>query len=252
LFPEYKDYLKDVAFAPPPPPGTVCAKAWPNCYNPGAMIMVDGSYPAAPFPMHVDDCLYAAAGQTWIRYLMQCSINGFVSVMGGNDPDLRVDQPDQVKFFCDKVSHTRQQLGYITNMHTMMVSIPEDKHQALLTDLVDNWGPTSGHQYFTLSEAAKLLGVLVYMCRVCPWGIFLFQNLYHAMAQILRSNSRQVWNRPEFTPQIQEWDKYSRHATDSYKYQFFLQKKWPRSFTIHAPKHLRKFAKKLHSLHKFF
>jgi hypothetical protein len=63
------------------------------------------------------------------------------------------------------------------------------------------------------------------MCRVCPWGIFLFQNLYHAMAQILRSNSRQVWNRPEFTPQIQEWDKYSRHATDSYKYQFFFAKK---------------------------
>jgi hypothetical protein len=61
--PEYKDYLKDVAFAPPPPPGTVFAKARPNRYNPGALITADGLYPTAPFPMHVDDCLYAAAGQ---------------------------------------------------------------------------------------------------------------------------------------------------------------------------------------------
>jgi hypothetical protein len=98
------------------------------------------------------------------------------------------------KVFCDKVSHTRQQLGYITNTRTILVSIPEDKRQALINELVNNWGLTSGRQYFTLSEAAKLLGVLVSLCRVCPWGIFLFQNLYHAMAQILHSNSRRMWN----------------------------------------------------------
>jgi hypothetical protein len=63
LVPEYDHYLNDVAFAPPPPPGTVFAKAWPDGYNPGVMIMKDSLYPAAPFPMHVDDCLYAAAGQ---------------------------------------------------------------------------------------------------------------------------------------------------------------------------------------------
>jgi hypothetical protein len=52
--------------------------------------MTDGSYPAAPFPMHIDDCLYAAAGQRWMRYLMRCSIDGLVHVMGGNAPDLRI------------------------------------------------------------------------------------------------------------------------------------------------------------------
>jgi hypothetical protein len=104
---------------------------------------------------------------------MQCSIDGLIRVMGGNDPDLWMDQPDQVTFFCDKVSHTHQQLGYITNTRTMMVSIPEDKRQALLTDLVDNWGPTSGHHYFTLSEAAELLGVLVSMSRLPLGNIFI-------------------------------------------------------------------------------
>jgi hypothetical protein len=61
--PEYNNYLSDVAFAPLLPPGTVFAKARPDGYNPGVMIMGDGLYLAAPFPMHVDDCLYAAAGQ---------------------------------------------------------------------------------------------------------------------------------------------------------------------------------------------
>jgi hypothetical protein len=138
--------------------------------------------------------------------------------MGGNDPDLWADQPDRVKSFRDKVSHTRRQLGYITNTCTMMVS---DKRQALLTNLVNKWGPKSGRRHFTLSEAAELLGVLVSMCRVCPWGIFLFQNLYHVMAQILRSNPRRVWNLPQFTALIQERDKYSQHPTDSSKYRFF-------------------------------
>jgi hypothetical protein len=124
----------------------------------------------------------------------------------------------------EPVSHTRRQLGYITNTRTMMVTIPEDKRQALLHTLVKKWGPTSGRHFFTLSEAAELLGVLVSMCRICPWGIFLFQNLYQAMAQILSRNARRVWNLPEFTKLIQERDRYSRHPTDSSKYRFFCKK----------------------------
>jgi hypothetical protein len=44
------------------------------------------------------------------------------------------------------------------------------------------------------------------------------------MAQIPRSNLRRVWNQPEFTPLIQERDKYSQHPTDSSKYRFFCKK----------------------------
>jgi hypothetical protein len=222
--PAYQDYMDMVTFAPPPPPGTIFAVARPDRFNPGITIPSDGTNPAVPFPMHVDDGLYAAVGEPWMRYLMRCSIEGLVRVMGGNEPDLRADQPDRVKFSRETVSHTRCQLGYITNTRTMMVTIPEDKRQALLTTLVDDWGPTSGRQFFTLSEAAELLGVLVSMCQVCPWGIFLFQNLYHAMAQILKSNCQHLWKKPEFTALIHERDKYSRHPTDSSKYRFFCKK----------------------------
>jgi hypothetical protein len=44
------------------------------------------------------------------------------------------------------------------------------------------------------------------------------------MAQILRSNARRAWNRPEFAALVRERDKYSRHPTDSSKYQFFCKK----------------------------
>jgi hypothetical protein len=153
--------LDKVVFAPPPPPGTVFVKALPDRFNPGVIMPSNGSKPPVPFPTHVDDCLYVAAGQDWMRFLMRCSIKGLVRVMGPNEPDLRAEQPDRTKFYCDSVSHICRQLGYITNTRTMTVTIPEDKRQALLDDLINNWGPTSGCRYFTLADAAKLLGVLV-------------------------------------------------------------------------------------------
>jgi hypothetical protein len=54
----------------------------------------------------------------------------------------------------------------------MRVTIPEDKRQALTDELTNNWGPSSACRSFTLSEAAELLGVLVSLGRVCPWGFF--------------------------------------------------------------------------------
>jgi hypothetical protein len=38
---------------------------------------------------------------------------------------------------------------------------------------------------FTLAKAAKLLGTLILLGWVCPWGIFLFVNLHQAIYKIL-------------------------------------------------------------------
>jgi hypothetical protein len=94
-----------------------------------------------------------------------------------------LNNPTGISFFKEPMSHIRRQLGYVMNTRTMLILIPDDMHVSLVSELVDNLGPTSGRQFFMLSEAAELLGVLVSLCRVCLWGIFLFQNLYHAMAQ---------------------------------------------------------------------
>jgi hypothetical protein len=64
---EYATYLDQVVFAPPPLPGTKFAQARPDRFNPGVPIPFDGTLPAAPFPMHVDYCLYASAGPSWMR-----------------------------------------------------------------------------------------------------------------------------------------------------------------------------------------
>jgi hypothetical protein len=83
------------------------------------------------------------------------------------------------------------------------------------------WGPTSGRTFFTLTEAGELLGtILVSMCQICPWGIFLFQNLYHAMYQPLTSNATHTWHSKEFRPNIALCDSYSKHPTDSSTYRF--------------------------------
>jgi hypothetical protein len=107
----------------------------------------------------------------------------------------------------------------------MSISIPTDKGEELLSNLVNNWGPTSGRNHFTLTEAAELLGILISMCRVSPWGIFLFQNLYHAMVyQSLAQNAACIWHFNGFRNNIALRDTYSKHPTDSSKYRFFNKK----------------------------
>ena len=158
-----------------------------------------------------------------MRWAMRCSIAGIQEILGVNEPALRSCQPDLDKFFSHPVSHIRRQLGYVTDTRTMCVTIPEDKRQAFL-QLLTKWGSTSRRYSFTLSEAAELLGTYVYLCRVCHWGIFLFQNLYHAMAHTLSQNAKRIWNSPEFKNSIALRDQYSRHPTDSAKYRYFSRK----------------------------
>ena len=222
--PEFPEYLEAVKFAPPPPPGTRFTQARADRFNPGIPQPADGSLPPTEFNMHVDDALYAAAGKSRMLWAMRCSIGGLIGIMGENEPHLRASQPDMDKFLREVVSHVRHQLGYVTNTRTMIVSIPAEKRAKLLKELQDNWGPLSSRQSFTVSEAAELLGVLVSLCRVCSWGIFLFLNLYHAMSQILAKNAARIWHSPEFKQLIATRDIYSRHPTDSSKYRFFCKK----------------------------
>ena len=222
--PEFPEYLDHVKFGPPPPPGFHFPEARADQFNPGIVTPSDGSFPPVEYNMHVDDNLYGAAGPDQMRWAMRCSIAGLIGVLGDNEPDIRPSQPDTEKFFKNTVSHTRRQLGYITDTRTMSISIPADKREELLSNLINNWGPTSGRDRFTLTEAAELLGVLVSMCRVCPWGIFLFQNLYHAMYQSLARNAARIWHSDEFRNNIALRDTYSKHPTDSSKYRFFSKK----------------------------
>jgi hypothetical protein len=132
--------------------------------NPDIVTPSDGSLPPVEYNMHVEDNLYGVAGPNRMQWAMQCSIAGLIGVLGENEPDIHPSQPDTKKFFKHTVSHTQRQLGYITDTHTMSISIPTDKQEELLSNLVNNWGPTSSRNHFTLTKAVELLGTLVSMC----------------------------------------------------------------------------------------
>ena len=124
--PNFPDYLNAVTFAPPPPPGTIFAQARPDCFNTG-VLAADGSPLPVPFHMHVDDNLYAAAGQERLRWAMRCSIHALYQVMGDPDPTARANPVDFDKFVRDTITHQRIQLGFLTDTRTMEVTIPDDK-----------------------------------------------------------------------------------------------------------------------------
>ena len=219
--PDFPEYINHVEFTPPPPPELRFTEARADKYNPGVPRPPDGSFPPVAYNMHVDDNLYAAAGVAHMKWAMRCSIAGLQDVLGGNAPELRSCQPDLEKFFQQTVSYERRQLGYVTNTRTMMVTIPDDKRHEMLTLLQNSWGFAAKRYSFQLREAAEVLGLLMYLCRVCPWGMFLFQNLYQAMAQMLERNTHRILNDPNLKDAIAQRSQCRLHPTDSSKYRFF-------------------------------
>ena len=219
--PEFPEYIDKVQFTSPPSPNCRFAQARPDKHNPGVQRPPEGLLPSVEYNMHVDDNLYATAGVEHMKWAMRCSIAGLQLTLGENAPDLRPCQPDPEKFFQQTVSYERRQLGYVTNTHTMMVTIPEDKRQEMLALLRNYWGFAAKRYSFQLREAAEVLGLLMYLCRVCPWGMFLFQNLYQAMAQMLQRNAQRILHDPKLKDAIKQRDQYRLHPTDSSKYRFF-------------------------------
>ena len=222
--PEFPEYLDHVRFTPPPLPGTTFARARADRYNSGAPSSSDGLLPSVAYNMHVDDNLYAAAGVEHMRWAMRSSIAGLQTIMGPNEPELRPCQPDLEKFLKEPVSYERRQLGYITNTRTMLVTIPDDKRNEVLMLLRNNWSSGSRRYTFRLREAAEVLGLLTYLCRVCPWGHFLFQNLYQAVAHALERNTLRIMHDPNLRALVAQRDCHRPHPTDSAKYRFFSHK----------------------------
>ena len=78
----------------------------------------------------------------------------------------------------------------------MAVTIPDDKREAILNLLHQEWGPH--RRSFTLLEAARLLGMLILLSRVCSWGMFLLVNLHQAIYEMLEKNAKRLMLSPEF------------------------------------------------------
>lgn len=219
--PEYREYLGAVEFSPPPDETVEFTPARRDKFNPG-VLDENGQPSPTEYNMHVDDNLYAEVGEEEMRWAMRCSIHALNIIMGGPDPTVRPNPTDFDKFVREIVSYRRRQVGYVTDTRKMTVSIPEDKREAMIYLLGVTWGPM--RRSFTLSEAAQLLGTLVSLCRVCPWGIFLFSNLYQAIYEMLSKNARRLMSTPEFRELIQQRDEANGHPTEAARFRFFSSK----------------------------
>lgn len=116
--------------------------------------------------MHVDDNLYAAAGEDNMRWAMRCSIHALNILMGEPDPTVRPNPVDFDKFTRELVGYERRQLGYLTNSRLLSVTIPNDKRESMLHELTTSWGPH--RRSFKLLEAAQLEGTLASLCPFAP------------------------------------------------------------------------------------
>jgi hypothetical protein len=68
--PEFPEYLDKVQFTPPPSSDVQFTEACADKYNPGTPRPLLGSLPSVAYNMHVDDNLYAAAGEAHMRWAM--------------------------------------------------------------------------------------------------------------------------------------------------------------------------------------
>jgi hypothetical protein len=174
------------------------------------------------YNMYVNDNLYAQVGQERMRQAMRCSIHTLNVVMGGPDPKARPNPTNLDKFLCKPVSHHHRQVGYVVDTCRMIVMIKEDKRKAMVKVLSMTQG--EHHHSFTLIEAARLLGTLISLCRVCHWGIFLFTNLYQAMYETLGNNARRLMSSPEYRELVHQCDVGVTHPTDNTQFCFFSSK----------------------------
>jgi hypothetical protein len=221
IVPEYSDYLDAVQFTPPPPIGTIFVQARPDKFNPG-VLDDNGNQEPTGYNMHVDDNLYAEIEEEWMRWAMRCSIHSLNIVMGGYNPTECLNPTDFDKFIHEIVSHRRCKIGYVTDTHLMAITIPDDKCKAILNLLHREWGPHC--HSFTLLEAARLLGMLISLSRVCSWGLFLFVNLHQAIYKMLEKNAKRLMLSPEFRELIQQRDEAAGHPTEAVRFHFFSSK----------------------------
>jgi hypothetical protein len=124
------------------------------------------------------------------------------------------------KFLQDKVGFERRQLGLIVNTRSLDVTIPHDKREEIII-LLREWIERS---HFYLRQAAELLGTLISLCRVCPWGGFLYLNLLHAMNHLIHRNAERLWHSDQFTHMVLHRDIYRAHPTSGSKYRFWSRR----------------------------
>ena len=158
-------HLPPIQMAPEPTPTEVSrfVQADPDTLNPG-VLFPDGSRRPPPYPMHVDDNMYADIPEYFPR-TVAASVAGLFDVLGWPCPAI-VPTPLSMDKLENFYNHERKAVGRRFNSRTLSVGLLPHKVASLRT-LLQEW---LSMDKFDLTQLAHLLGTLDNHTRYARWA----------------------------------------------------------------------------------
>lgn len=171
-------FLPDIQFSPPPSLEEVTAfvPADADALNTGVFLPC-GTRRPPPFPMHVDDNMYADV-RAFLVLGVCASAAGLFDLLGWPNPVL-VPTPLSMDKLETKYNHQRRMVGRIFDARSLSVGMLAYKRDNLISLLAEWMAKPS----FTIQEIAQLLGALDNHTKYARWArcwYFTLQNLIRA------------------------------------------------------------------------
>jgi len=230
-----------------PPDTTTFVKAAPCSVHKG--VLDTAGHPTnTPHNMFVDDN-HIAATKPYIKLAQAASIEGLFRILGFPNIPLRRTPLSDDKYYREKCSHKKVQLGYVINSSSMTVSFSDDRFTKILSSLSNFHAK---RKLYTLREAATLAGHLEFFASMTPWLRFLTIALKKSILIALRNNSARTTNDKTNQQFISDSRLLSHDLDDIRKKNFaiskLLQQTWHSRLKYRVSSSLRKEIKLLQFL----
>jgi len=125
-----------------------------------------------------------------MKMAQAASIEGLFQILGFPDVSLRRTALSEDKYYREKCSYKKIQLGYLINTSSMTVSFAPDRFEKILSSLSNFHAK---RKTFTLREAATLAGHIEFFASMTPWLRFVTIALKHSILLALQANTKNIF-----------------------------------------------------------
>ena len=158
------------------------AQANADLLNPGAL-NPDGTRIPPPYPMQVDDCLYADIARYFPR-TVAASITALEDVFDGHHPYM---EPPLSLEKLDPVHHEhRVLLGHYPDTRSMTVQLSPRRAEKIITYIAQEGWLSPNHKA-TIRQIATITGLLDSACEFFPWGRAQLLVLYDLLRTVIKA-----------------------------------------------------------------
>jgi len=182
-----------------PPPTIPITPAYPCAQNIG--VLDEKNVPTnTQHHMFVDDN-HIASLLPDMKLAQAASIEGLFQILGFPETDLRRTALSEDKYYREKCSYKKIQLGYLINTCSMTVSFAPERFIKIISSLSNFHAK---RKTFTLREAATLAGHIEFFASMTPWLRFLTIALKHSILIALQANTKKVFSQKTNTTFISD------------------------------------------------